>query len=681
MKFNIYALLITWCLIPFLGQAQETLSLEDYMNYEWASNPQISPDGKQIIYNRNWINALEDRRQADLWIMNTDGSQNRSFIEGRNCQWSPDGKRVAFINRGEPKGRQIFVKYVGMEGEPTQITRLEKSPSNIRWSPDGQYIAFTMFVDQKKKWKVDLPAKPEGAKWTEAPRFVDQLVYRRDRVGFLNQGYTHIFVVPAEGGTARQITSGDWNHNGNFSWTPDGKHIIFSSLRIPDAAYAFRASNLYSVRIEDGDIKELTKRKGRESRPTISPSGKMIAFVGTEWTENFYHAQNLYMCNIDGSGLKLLSANLDRRIRGGLHWAADNSGIYFTVEDQGTNNLYFSSITGKWNTITEGNHMLSTASMSPSGLAVATRSSYQAPTDVVVFNVKKPQIKQITQLNEDIFKFKELAQVEEIRYKSLDDFEIQGWIVKPPKFDPSKKYPLILRIHGGPQAMYHVGFNMNCQLHAAEGYVVLYTNPRGSTGYGYDFTNAIQNAYPSKDYDDLMKGVDEVIKKGYIDENRLYVYGGSGGGVLTAWIVGHTNRFAAASANYPVINWLSFVGNTDGASWYKNFKKYPWEDPSEHIALSPLTYVGNVTTPTMLMTGVKDLRTPISQTEEFYQALKIRKVPSVMIRFNEEFHGTSSKPSNFMRSIAYLHYWFAQWPKSNQAKIENDKSESEGRDK
>lgn len=209
--------------------------------------------------------------------------------------------------------------------------------------------------------------------------------------------------------------------------------------------------------------------------------------------------------------------------------------------------------------------------------------------------------------------------------------------------------------------MYHVGFNMTYQLHAAEGYVILYTNPRGSTGYGYDFANAIQNSYPGKDYDDLMKGVDEVIKKGYIDESRLYVYGGSGGGVLTSWIVGHTNRFAAASVNFPVIDWLSFVGTTDGATWYRNFKKMPWEDPSEHLERSPLMYVGNVKTPTMLMTGVKDMRTPISQTEEFYGALKMLKVPTVMIRFNEEYHGTGSKPSNFMRTVAYLHYWFEKY--------------------
>jgi dipeptidyl aminopeptidase/acylaminoacyl peptidase len=235
---------------------------------------------------------------------------------------------------------------------------------------------------------------------------------------------------------------------------------------------------------------------------------------------------------------------------------------------------------------------------------------------------------------------------------------VQGWLVKPPDFDPTKKYPLMLSIHGGPHSMYNVGFNFAFQEHAANGYLVLYTNPRGSTGYGSEFGNAINNAYPSKDFDDLMKGVDTVIAKGNVDTQNLFVYGCSGGGVLTAWIVGHTNRFAAASANCPVINWLSFVGTTDGPGWYRNFLKMPWEDPTEHLKRSPLMYVGNVTTPTMLMTGVNDLRTPISQTEEFYEALKVRKVPTAMIRFNEEWHGTSSKPSNFIRTQLYLREWF-----------------------
>jgi len=246
---------------------------------------------------------------------------------------------------------------------------------------------------------------------------------------------------------------------------------------------------------------------------------------------------------------------------------------------------------------------------------------------------------------------------------------VQGWIVKPPNFDPAKKYPLMLDIHGGPQAMYNVGFSFARQDNAANGYVVLYTNPRGSTGYGIKFTNEIKNAYPGKDFDDLMAGVDTVIGRGYIDTKNLFVYGCSGGGVLTAWIVGHTNRFTAASSNCPVTNWMSFVGETDGPGWYGNFEKPFWEDPSEYLRRSPIMYVGNVKTPTMLMTGILDLRTPMPQTEEFYRALRLRGVPTAMIRFNNEFHGTSSTPSNFLRTQLYMRSWFDKHASKPSGKV------------
>jgi len=651
-------------LAPALMQAQtkRTLSLDDYAKMESVSNPQISPDGERIIFTRGWINLKEDKRESDLWIMNADGTQQRFLVNGSNALWSPEGDRIAFTRQGEPEGTQIFVKYVDLPGEATQITRLKNSPSNMEWSPDGEHIAFTSFVDSSPDWKVSLPKAPAGADWTEGPRVVDKLVYRRDRQGYLKPGYDHIFVVPAGGGEARQITSGDFDHGGDFSWTPDGKAILFSSLRIPDAEYSYRESQLYRVQVMDGTISQITDRKGSEYNPVVSPDGSQIAFIGSEWTENFYHARNVYLMNADGSNVRRITDGLDRN-PADLRWADDGSGVYFDVPEFGTENLYKATTSRKYQQVTKGNHRLSTSSMSKNGTMVGTLSSYHEPGDIVRYS-PNGEIKRLTNVNADVLDQVELGEVEEVRYTSTDGTEIQGWLVKPPNFDPNKKYPLILRIHGGPHSMYRVSFNFNFQMHAADGALVLYTNPRGSTGYGYDFANAIQNAYPGKDYDDLMSGVDEIIDRGYVDENRMYVYGGSGGGVLTSWIIGHTDRFAAASVNYPVTNWLSFVGTTDGVGWYRNFEKYPWEDPTEHLRRSPLMYVGNVKTPTMLMTGVNDLRTPISQTEEYYQALKVQKVPSVMLRFNDEYHGTGSNPSNYLRTMAYLQSWFEQWPKT-----------------
>ena len=661
MKKQCLTLFALFISIAIWGQNKEKLSLDHYANYEWVSNPKLSPDGKQVLYSRTWINLKDDKRETDQWIVNIDGTKNRFFLNGSNGQWSPDGSKIAFTKKGEPQGTQIFIKFLGLEGEPTQITKLEKSPSNMIWSPDGQYLAFTMHVDAEPALKLTgVPKPPKGAKWTEAPRVIDQLDYTQDRVGFLERGFRQIFIVPAEGGTARQITTGDWAVSGSLEWTADNKQIIFTSLREEEAPYALAKghSNLYIVDIATSEIKPLTDRPGREGSAKLSPDGKKIAFVGSIWTDNFYKDRKMFVMNLDGSDLEMISGELDQT-PGSPMWAADGSGVYFNVRSFGHSNLYFASLKGKVKKVTDGAHILTSNDLSKANQVVAVRTDPKRPTDIVTFNLSNPtNIQQITNVNKDVFDFIELGEVEEIWYDSKDGTKVQGWIVKPPQFDPAKKYPLVLRIHGGPHSMYHVGFNYNFQLHAAQDQVVLYTNPRGSTGYGYEFANAIQNAYPGNDYDDLMAGVDAVIEKGYIDEDKMYVYGGSGGGVLTSWIVGQTDRFAAASVNYPVTNWFSFVGTTDGAGWYNNFEKYPWEDPAEHIKRSPLMYVGNVKTPTMLMCGENDLRTPISQTEEYYQALKMNKVPTVMIRFNEEFHGTSRKPSNFLRTHAYLNAWF-----------------------
>jgi dipeptidyl aminopeptidase/acylaminoacyl peptidase len=545
------------------------------------------------------------------------------------------------------------------EGATTQVSRLSDAPSNLEWSPDGKSIAFNMNVPARDNWTIPMPAPPKGAKWTEPPRVVQRLNYRRDRQGYVDDYYTHLFVVSAEGGTARQVTSGNWNH-GAPRWLPDARTLVFSALRVDDAEWRWRESDIYAVDVTSGAIRPLTTRKGPDNQPTPSPDGRLVAYTGYDSTDATWIDSRLYVMNADGSSPRVLTGTLDRSPNG-LTWAHDGRGVYFNVESEGSRNLYFASLDGAVRPVTRGAQVLTVTDVGRGELAVGVMSTTSRPNDIVSFTVREPTPRFLTDVNGDVLTGKKLATTEEIWYRSADGFRIQGWIVKPTDFDPSRKYPLILEIHGGPHAMYNLGFSFTRQDHAAEGYVVLYTNPRGSTGYGSAFGNAIKNAYPGKDYDDLMAGVDSVIGRGYIDTGRLFVYGCSGGGVLTAWIVGHTNRFAAASANCPVINWMSFVGTTDGSSWYRNFAKLPWEDPAEHLRRSPIMYVGNVKTPTLLMTGVNDLRTPISQTEEFYQALKLRKVPTAMIRFNDEWHGTSSRPSNYLRTQLYLRSWFERW--------------------
>ncbi len=657
---NAVVLLAAAALAPADAQEPNTkITLDQYLEWETVQSPRLSPDGKQIIYGRRWVDKINDEWVTTLWMMNADGTKNRALLTGSNVEWSPDGTRIAYTARGEPSGTQIFVRWMDAEGATTQITRLSQSPSNIQWSPDGKSIAFTMQVPQRESWDIPMPRAPQGAKWTEAPRIVTQLDYRQDRQGFTNPGDTHIYIVSADGGSPRQITSGKWDH-GAPQWMPDGKTIVFTADRVVDAEYRWRQSDIYKVDVTSGSITRLTSRNGPDQQPTPSPDGRFIAYTGYDSLKASYKDSELYIMNADGSNPRQISGNFDRSPQG-LMWASDGSGIYFSADSEGSRNLYFVSLNGQIRPVTTGKHMLSVSDIGRNGTAVAVLTSATDPGDVVSFPVSTPRFTQLTRVNEDVLTGKKLGETEEIWYTSVDGLRIQGWIVKPPDFSPDKKYPLMLEIHGGPHAMYNVGFSFARQNHAAEGYVLLYTNPRGSTGYGSKFGNEIMNAYPSKDFDDLMAGVDTVIGRGYIDTNRMYVFGCSGGGVLTAWIVGHTDRFAAASANCPVINWLSFVGTTDGPGWYRNFAKPFWEDPSEHLRRSPIMYVGNVKTPTMLMTGVLDLRTPMPQTEEFYSALKFRKVPTAMIRFNEEWHGTSSKPSNFLRTQLYLRSWFERY--------------------
>lgn len=664
MKKFVFLFVILLSVGVFAQSASKKLTLDLFLDWEYVVNPQISPDGSQIVYTRRWTDKVNDRFENELWIMNADGSRNRFLTKGGAPAWSPDGKRLAYIAPGQPGGAQIFVRWMDANDDGTQLTRLDRSPSNIAWSPDGKRVAFNMLVAAKPSMRPNLPPRPEGAKWIDPPRFVDRLNYRSDGSGYNSDGFNHIFAISDQGGVARQLTDGDYNH-GAPEWTPDSQSLVFSGTRKPDAEYIRFGSEIYSLSLASGKIAALTDRDGTDNNPVVSPNGKLIAYTGSDRNDDTYNVAQLYVMNADGSGKRALAPGFDRAPFG-MMWASDSSGVYFTTEDKGTNNLYFLAAGGgEPKQLTSGNHQLLPSNMSDAGVIAGVLSDSKEPGDVVTVDTKKPQPKKLTDVNGDLLEGRKLGDVEEIWYDSVGGFKVQGWIVKPPDFDPSKKYPLMLYIHGGPHAMYGVGFNFEFQNHAAEGYVVLYTNPRGSTGYGKAFGNAINNKYPGQDYDDLMNGVDAVLKKGYIDERNMFVTGGSGGGVLTAWIVGHTDRFAAAVAMKPVINWYSFVGTTDGADWYYNFRKLPWEDPSEHLQRSPITYVGNVKTPTMVLTGDLDLRTPLEQTEQYFRALKIRKVPTAMVRLAGEYHGFNAAglrhPSNRLSQIAYLRLWFDKW--------------------
>ena len=644
------------------GQETVRLSLEHYMDLETVSDPQIAPDGSRIAYTRSWFDMVNDRRESSLWLMDADGSRNRHLLDGSGVQWSPDGTRILFTAPGDPAGAQIHVRWMDAEGATSQITRLENGPANVRWSPDGDWIAFTSRVDDRADFAgVSLPDRPDGAQWTAGPKIVERAGYKRDRSGYVDTGWTHLFVVPAEGGTPRQLTSGDWNHNG-VAWSPDGTEIYFTSYRTDDwdAPENWQESDVYAVQVASGAVRRLTDKRGADGSPVPSPDGSLIAYISGDEHGDTYRNSRIHVMNRDGSGQRSISGDFDRPT-GGLMWAPDGGGLYFSVSREGYRSLHFASVDGGVQQLTEGKRLMTLSSFSEAGMAVGTISSAYEPGDLYRWRLDEPEDPmRLTSVNADILHNVTLGEVEEVWYRS-DPFDIQGWIVKPPDFDPEREYPLMLAIHGGPHSMYNGGFNFAFQEHAANDYVVLYTNPRGSTGYGTPFANAIQHDYPGIDMQDLMRGVDYMLETGYIDEDNLFVYGCSGGGILTTYIVGNTDRFTAASANCPIVNWMSAMGTSDAISYTRTFEVPFWEDPTEWIDRSSIFYVGNVTTPTMLMTGELDLRTPMGQTEEYYQALQYVGVPTVMVRFQGEWHGTGSRPSNFMRTQLYLRKWWEKW--------------------
>ncbi|HUU52438.1 MAG TPA: S9 family peptidase [Candidatus Heimdallarchaeota archaeon] len=641
------------------------LCKETFLDMESVSSARISPDGTQILFARGWVDKMEDRSRSNIWIVDIAGTRVRELTHGNwidsSLVWSPDGKKIAFLSDRDGT-TQIHVLWLDTR-EVAQLTHLERAPSSLVWSPDGKMLAFTCFIPDKKPiLDVELPEFPKGAKMAEPAVIVDRLSWATDGRGPEPKGYSHIFIIDSQlGGTPRQVTSGDYSHN-DPQWSWDGEVIYFSAIRRPDAEYLWDNSEIYSVKLDMLEIQTLTDRKGPDRSPRISPNGQWIAYTGHDDKNYTSHLGSIYLMDINGDQKKILAGDLPNSPTS-ITWAKDNSGVYYLMCEGGESNIYFVAKSGAIKKITEGVHYLSDLSLAQNGLVATTLSTFHKPGYLVTFNMKNPEkFIKIVDVNEDVLAGVKLGEVEEMWFKSPDGLDLQGWLIKPAEFDPNKKYPMLLWIHGGPWSMYSVRFDWAWQNFAAEGYAVLYMNPRGSTGYGQDFVNGIQFSYPGKDRDDLLAGVDAAIGKGFIDENNLFVCGGSGGGVLTAWLVGHTDRFTAAVSMRPVINWHSFVGTTDGSDWYRQFEKYPWEDPMLYAVRSPLHYVANVTTPTMVMTGEADLRTPMSQSEEYYRALKILKKETLLVRMPDEFHGWR-RPSHRLLQQLYLMAWFEKYMK------------------
>ena len=650
--------------VPLSSGAQTAFQPMDVFQLEFAADPQISPDGSQIVYVRTSMDIMRDRRRSELWLVNADGSGHRHLGAGSSPRWSPDGTRIAYT-----AGAQIHLRWMDT-GETATLTQVLESPRGIRWSPDGRWLAFNMLVPDPPPQLAAPPKPPPGAEWADPPIMEDRFKNRQDGAGYLEFGFNHIFVLAVEGGTPVQITSGDFQHSSPAAWTPDSGHLVFSSNRNPDWVTDYRNSELYIASIAGREIRALTDRQGPDHSPAVSPDGQQIAFVGYEDRVRTYQVSRLHVMNRDGSGQRVVTSGLDRSVSNPV-WAADGHRLYFQYDDEGNSKVAFTTLDGEVAVLGAD---LGGASY---GRPYGGGSFSVADTGAFAFNQSRPDmpgelavgapgetVRQLTSLNEDLLGQRTLGDVEEIWWdSSFDGRPVQGWIVKPPGFDPGRRYPLILEIHGGPISNYGDRFSAEMQLMAAAGYVVLYANPRGSTSYGEEFGDLLYRNYPGNDYDDLISGVDAVIARGYVDEDNLFVTGGSAGGIMTAWIVGKTDRFRAAVSQKPVVNWISKTLTAD--NWYgyyfSRYEGLPWENPEPYWKFSPLSLAGNVTTPTMIITGEEDLRTPLSESYQFFHALKFQGIDTAVVRLPGASHDMSRRPSQLMAKIANIVAWFEKY--------------------
>lgn len=667
---------LSLCFLMFLTPqiiAEENKAFDpmDVFELEWASDPQVSPDGETIVYVRRSNDIMKDRVRSNLWQIKRSGKNHRplhsGFKNSYSPRWSPDNTRIAFVSNNSGS-TQIHMHWVD-SGETTVISQVQESPSSLSWSPDGKWLAFTMNVKGKSTSLIKSRTKPDGASWAKKPITVTTTRYQYDGRGIVEPSYRHVFVVPADGGTARQLTNGNFNHYGSLAWSADSKDIFFSAHRSDDWELISGESNLYKITISNNKLEQITSMPGEERSPSISPNGEVIAFYVKERRPLAYTPSRIAVMNLESGNMQIISNDLDDD-SDNLFWSNDGESIYFAFDQRGKRTIKKISLSGKVSDFADnvggttiGRPYISGEFHAANDVIAYTFGQADRPADIAITFNKETNV--VTSLNEDILGHRKLGKVNEITYRSsFDGQEIQGWYITPPDFNPKKKYPLILEIHGGPHLAYGPHFSAELQIMAASGYIVFYDNYRGSSSYGEDFALLLQYKYSSKeDFADHMSGIDALINKGIVDDKNLFIAGGSAGGIATAYAIGLTNRFNAAVSSKPVINWLSKPLTADSmvGQIYHQFPGPPWEHLEHYWERSPLSLVGNVTTPTMLITGEEDRRTPISETEQFYQALRLKGVDSAMIRIPNTSHGIASRPSNLITKVDHILAWFEMY--------------------
>jgi acylaminoacyl-peptidase len=646
---------------------------ERVFDIEYGADPQISPDGKTIVYVRRSMDRSTDTDRGDLWRIDVATGTHRPLLVGGaskgSPRWSPDGSKLLYATSND--GRPDLRVYYMDTGDTVSLGQFYEAPGSAQWSPDGKLIAFTQFVPGKTPAFATPPATPKGASWSEPVRVFDDMTFRFDGAGYLREGATHVFTISAEGGSPRQITSGDADMN-SPAWLGNDTLLVVGN-QADDRDMDPIESEIYAVSLSDLSMRALTDRDGPDGSPIISPNGQKIAYLGYDDKVLAYQQTELYIMDTDGTNSRRLATDLDRSFSA-IEWGADNRTLYAQIENAGAIDIIsIDSRTGRTQTVFSGVGGTSIGRPYASGSFSVSETTPPTFAYTAGFRDKPAEIavkrgtseaRILTDLNGDVLPFLDMAPIEEFTIKSsVDGREVEAWVALPPDFKADGSFPLILEIHGGPQTMYGPYFASEIQRYAAEGYVTVYVNPRGSTGYGDDFVQQIDLAYPGDDHNDLMDVVDDLVARNYADPDRLFITGGSGGGILTAWAVGKTDRFAAAASIKPVINWMTMALAADIGQFVRRhwIRADPWSDPDAYLDLSPIMLMDNVTTPTLMMVGEEDWRTPTWEAEQFYTALKMKGVDTALIRVPGSPHYIASRPSRLIAKTDNIMGWFEKY--------------------
>lgn len=652
------------------------IEAEDLYRLASVTDPRLSPDGTKAAFVHTTMSKEKNDYVSNIFVLDLPTGEYEQWTYGKDRntapRWSPDGKKLAFVSNRTDKNQIYVMPVTGGEARP--VTKLKNGATNPVWSPDSKTIAFHAVV--KSGEPLEATEKEEENKKKEPePVEVTKMKYKADTVGLYTGKYQQLALLDVETEKVELLTEEERHHT-VLDWSPDGRYLVFSADYSEDEDFSF-IQDIYLYDLETKEKRNLTNGQGLFFDGKFSPDGRYVAMIGNDFTYKNATLNGVWLYDLENQELKNISQSWDipvgdyvaadfqqGAVSPGIIWTGDSSGIYFTASESGSVNLYFTDLAGNYRVVTKEEGHLFGVSLT-AGKAVATVSYPVEPSEVYSIDLSTGKLDKLTSFNKKALENIELSRPESFTYKSVDDWTVHGWIMKPVGFEERKKYPLILEIHGGPHTMYANTYFHEMQMLAAQGFAVLYVNPRGSHGYGQQFVDAVRGDYGGKDYEDLMAAVDYALETfDFIDETRLGVTGGSYGGFMTNWIVGHTNRFKAAVTQRSISNWISFYGVSDIGYYFNEWQHLLDKNDFEGLwKISPLRYVDQIETPLLILHSEEDLRCPIEQAEQLYIALKHRRKTTKLIRFPKSNHELSRSgiPNLRMRRLHYIKDWFIEY--------------------